>query len=145
MKNHLAGYPVVVEVPVAWGEMDANQHVNNIAYFRYFESSRIAYFEKTEIFDLLAKTGIGRILASTSCRFKAPLKYPDKILVGVKVTSIEEDRFTMGHRIVSMKHTRIVAEGDSVIVTFNYRENRKVCVPVEWRRRILALEGKTIL
>lgn len=30
----LKDYPVVVSIPVAWGEMDALQHVNNIVYFR---------------------------------------------------------------------------------------------------------------
>ena len=32
MENLMGGYPVVIEVPVAWGEMDAFQHVNNIAF-----------------------------------------------------------------------------------------------------------------
>lgn len=36
----LDGYPVRIEVPVAWGELDAFGHVNNTAYFRYFESAR---------------------------------------------------------------------------------------------------------
>jgi acyl-CoA thioester hydrolase len=42
----LKTFPVIVEIPVAWGEMDALQHVNNVFYFRYFETARIAYFEK---------------------------------------------------------------------------------------------------
>ncbi|GEM_PF-5929019 len=28
----LAGYPVVVRIPVAWGDMDALGHVNNVVY-----------------------------------------------------------------------------------------------------------------
>jgi acyl-CoA thioester hydrolase len=140
MEDLMKGYPVVIEVPVAWGEMDTNQHVNNIFYFRYFESARIAYFERTDIFDQLARTGIGRILAATSCKFKMPLKYPDKVLIGAKVTSLREDRFTMGYRIVSVKHRKIAAEGDGVIVTFDYRENRKVRIPDGWRQRIMDLE-----
>ena len=44
MNSPVADYPVVIETPVAWGEMDAYGHVNNIVYFRYFESARIAYF-----------------------------------------------------------------------------------------------------
>jgi len=141
MKNLMEGYPVVIEVPVAWGEMDINQHVNNIVYFRYFESARIAYFEKTDIFDQLARTGIGRILAATSCTFKMPLKYPDNIRVGARVTGLGEDRFTMGYRVVSVKHRKIAAEGDGVIVTFDYRENKKVPIPADWRQRIADLEG----
>ena len=42
MNSPVADYPVVIEIPVAWGEMDAYGHVNNIVYFRYFESARIA-------------------------------------------------------------------------------------------------------
>lgn len=144
MENLMEGYPVVIEIPVAWGEMDANQHINNAYFFRYFESSRIAYFEKTGIFDELAKTGIGRILASTSCRFKLPLKYPDRILAGARVKSIGEDRFTLGHRIVSVTHQKMAAEGEAVIVTFDYRENKKVPVPALWRQRIADIEGTTV-
>ena len=142
MENLMKGYPVVIEVPVAWGEMDSNQHVNNSAYFRYFESARIAYFEKTDIFDQLAQTGIGRILAATSCKFKMPLKYPDKVLVGAKVTTLGADRFTMGYLIVSVKHRKIAAEGDGVIVTFDYRQNKKVRIPDDWRQWIVDLEGR---
>ncbi|MCB0148997.1 MAG: acyl-CoA thioesterase, partial [Caldilineaceae bacterium] len=53
MHDLLAGYPVVIEIPVAWGEMDAFQHVNNIVYFRYFESGRIAYFERAGMMNLM--------------------------------------------------------------------------------------------
>lgn len=35
MRCSTADYPVVIEIPVAWGEMDAYGHLNNIVYFRY--------------------------------------------------------------------------------------------------------------
>ena len=141
MENLMNGYPVVIEVPVAWGEMDAFGHLNNIVYFRYFESARIAYFYKLDLIDMMTKTGIGPILASTSCRFKMPLTYPDKVLVGAKVVSIEEDRFTMGYSVFSTNHRKVAAEGDGLIVTLNYRESKKVQIPGELRQRILDLEG----
>ena len=141
MENLMNGYPVVIEVPVAWGEMDAFGHLNNIVYFRYFESARIAYFYKLDLIDMMTKTGIGPILASTSCRFKIPLTYPDKVLIGAKVASIEEDRFTMGYCVFSTNHRKVAAEGDGLIVTLNYRESKKVQIPGELRQRILDLEG----
>jgi acyl-CoA thioester hydrolase len=141
MENLVEGYPVVIEIPVQWGEMDAFQHVNNVVYFRYFENARIAYFEKLEIIELMQNTWIGPILAATSCRFKAPLTYPDKVLVAAKVTTIEEDRFMMNYRVVSTKHQKLAAEGDGVIVTFNYRENKKVLVPEELRLLIVKIEN----
>jgi acyl-CoA thioester hydrolase len=141
MENQLDGYPVVIEAPVAWGEMDAFGHVNNIVYLRYFESARIAYFYKLDMIDEMTRTGIGPILASTSCKFKIPLTYPDKVLIGARVTGIEEYRFMMGYCVFSVNHQKMAAEGDGLIVTFNYQENRKVPVSEELRQRILDIEG----
>ena len=123
------------------GEMDAFQHVNNVVYFRYFESARIAYFEKLDVMDLMNGTGIGPILASTSCRFRAPLTYPDKVLIGAKVTNIEQDRFMMNYLMVSTRLQKVAAEGDGLIVTFNYRENKKAFISDELRQRILDVES----
>ena len=36
----LADLPVRVKIPVAWGDLDALQHVNNTVYFRWFETVR---------------------------------------------------------------------------------------------------------
>jgi acyl-CoA thioester hydrolase len=143
MSKLLKDYPVVIEFPIAWGEMDAMSHVNNIVYFRYFESVRIAYFEKADMFSYMTETGIGPILATISCKFKIPLSYPDHVLIGAKVVSIEEDRFIMNHVVVSKKHQKVAAEGDGVIVTFNYREGKKVSVPEVVRQRILDIQTST--
>ena len=64
-KSFLANFPVTIQVPVAWGEMDAFGHVNNIVYFRYFESARIAYFEKIEFIKFKDNIGVGPILSKT--------------------------------------------------------------------------------
>ena len=130
--------PLVIEVPVLWGEMDALQHVNNIVYFRYFENARMAYFEKLAVWSYMDSTGIAPILASTQCRFKIPLTYPDTVSIGTKVADIGLDRFTMDYYVVSHKHQQIAAEGTGLIVMFNYRTNKKAELPAEIKERILA-------
>lgn len=141
MKELLAKCPVVIEIPVAWGEMDAFQHVNNIVYFRYFESARIAYFERVDYIGLMEQTGIGPILGSVQCKFKIPLTYPDTVFVGARVTKLETDRLTMEYYVVSHKAGKLAAQGEGVIVSFNYRENNKVPLPDILIERIRALEG----
>jgi acyl-CoA thioester hydrolase len=138
----LEGYPVVIELPIAWGEMDSFLHVNNVYYFRYIEGARIAYAEKMGLHAYKDRTGIGPILASINCRYKLPLTYPDTVSVGAKVINIEEDRFTMQCAVVSHRHQKIAAESEGVIVIYNYREGRKTAIPEEIRQRILALEGQ---
>ena len=136
----LKSYPVVIETPVAWGEMDALRHVNNIVYFRYFESARMAYFTKLDIWDYMNETGIGPILASTACKFRLPLTYPDTVSVATRVSELKADRFVMSYVVVSHRHARAAAEGEGLIVSYDYRALRKAPLPDEIKRRIEALE-----
>jgi acyl-CoA thioester hydrolase len=140
MQKGLSGYPVVVEIPVAWGEMDAFGHVNNIVYFRYFETARIAYFEKLNMPEFIGRDPIGPILAETSCRFRAPLSYPDRVSIGARVVSVGEDRFVMSYAVFSHRLKRIAADGEGVLVCFDYRQNRKAPVPARLRQRIEEIE-----
>jgi acyl-CoA thioester hydrolase len=132
---------VVITTPVAWGEMDAFQHVNNVVYFRYFESARIAYFEKAGVNKAMQESGIGPILASTQCRFKAPVVYPDSVQVATCVTSIEEDRFTMKYFVKSENQNRIAAEGEGLVVFYDYNKACKHAIPEAIKQQIMLLDG----
>ena len=137
----LSEFPVVVESPVAWGEMDAFQHVNNVVYFRYFENARLAYFRAVGYMDQMEQAGLGPILASAQCRFRLPLEYPDTVSVGVRVRRLQSDRFLMEYRVVSQRHAAVAAEGDGLIVSYDYRAAAKAPVPDGVRRAIEDLEG----
>ena len=140
MHNLLKSYPVIVEIPVAWGDLDAFQHVNNAIYFRYFETARIVYFERLQLLPAQESAGIGPILHSINCRFRIPLTYPDTISVGVKVIDVLDDRFTIESCVVSHQYQKVAAEGSGIVVAFDYRTQKKACWPVEIRQKIAALE-----
>jgi acyl-CoA thioester hydrolase len=140
--EHLAGFPVIVQQNVIWGDMDSYQHVNNVVYFRYFENARLEYIARLDWFNFEKETGIGPILASTQARFRRPLTYPDAIAIGARLVSLDSDRLLLEHRIVSRDQRQIVTEGQGVIVTYHYANQKKVPVPEELRRRIAELEGK---
>ena len=127
----LTGLPVEITFPVAWGQMDAFEHVNNVVYFRYFEDARITYFHKVGMLERMESFGEGPILASTQCRFRIPLTYPDQVTVGACVRDMGQDRFTMHYRVYSHQHQAIAAEGTGTIVYFNYRNNKKALLPDE--------------
>ncbi|MDN3695927.1 MULTISPECIES: acyl-CoA thioesterase [Vibrio] len=125
MENLLKEYSVITEIPVAWGEMDALNHVNNAVYFRYFETARIAHFNKVELMEEMAMTKVGPVLGETQCRYKLPVTYPDTLLIGSKVTDIQSDRFTMQYEIVSKKLGKITTIGSATIVMFDFKTNQK--------------------
>ena len=139
-----AQYPVVAQVEVRWGDMDAFQHVNNTVYFRYFEQVRIAYFNRA--FDSSGwsggmPSGVGPILYSTSCRFRAPVTYPDTLFIGARTTQLGADRFTMQFGVYSEQLGRIAAEGEAVVVSFDYSTGRKADLPQEWVDAIERIEA----
>ena len=141
--QELDSYPVKIERPVSWGDMDAFQHVNNVRYFRFFEDARIAYFEAIEIYDPEAPNAfgsVGPILAATSCRFKAPLTYPDDVVIGARTTDIESDRLIIEYAVASTSAGRIVAVGDSEVVSYDYEKAEKVPIPQAWRAAVDAVE-----
>ena len=137
----LAGYPVVVEQAVVWGDMDSYRHVNNVVYFRYFENARLEYFRRLDWFAFEKESGVGPILAATQARFRKPLTYPDVILIGARVPEVSRDRLTMEHRIVSRRLGAVATEGEGTIVTYDYGRGAKAAVPDELRRRIAAMEA----
>lgn len=114
---------------VEWDDMDAFQHVNNKVYFRYFEKIRIDYFEAKGLLNLMEEQQLGPILASTQCRFKVPLTYPDQVVIGTYLTDFESDRFLMKYAVYSLQHNRIAAEGDGAIVCYDYKEGKKAHIP----------------
>ena len=139
----LAGWPVIVEQDVAWGEMDSYAHVNNSVYFRYFENARLDYFRRLgwPVAGLPKK--VGPILHSTQCRFRKPLTWPDRIAIGARVPKVDADRFSLEHVIISEKLAGIAADGWGLIVTFDYDAGAKTAVPDDLRRAIERLEGRS--
>jgi acyl-CoA thioester hydrolase len=135
----LPDFPIVVSIPVAWGEMDAYGHVNNIVFFRHFESARIALLDAIDFRDPAHHDGIGPILASTQCKFRRPIAYPDTLHVGARIRSIDDDRFEMEYRLVSLAARGIAADGTGVVVAYRYAEARKTSLPAAVRARLEAL------
>ena len=89
-------WPVSLDVPVAWGDMDAFAHVNNTVYLRWFESARIAYFRAVGVLDRRESDGVGPILARATIDFRKPVTYPDRIVVSARVPRATEHQLHDG-------------------------------------------------
>jgi acyl-CoA thioester hydrolase len=132
-------FPVVVRVPVQWGDMDALGHVNNAVYFTWFESARIALFERVG----LAITGVpevGPILAHTRCDFLAPVRYPGEVIAGTRIERLGSTSFTMEYEAaLAADPERPVARGQGVVVLIDYRDGSKVPLTAALRDALSAL------
>jgi len=132
MKEELLEYPVIVEIPVQWGDMDAAQHVNNLIYLRWSETARISYFEKIGMDISFTADDAGPILGWQDCKYIFPMTFPDTAIIGIKVDEIKEDRFITKCAVFSKRHQRISAVCHNAIIPYNYKTLKKVPVPQLW-------------
>ena len=133
-------FPVLLPIRVAWGEMDAFQHVNNVSYIRYFESARIAYMEAMGMEANIKTSPVGPILGDIYCRYRRPVTYPDTLHIGTKISEINEFGFVMEYQAFSDKQKTVTTLGHCKIVMIDYRTNQKVAVEGEMLDKILKLQ-----
>ena len=134
----LATMAVTYETPVAWGDMDAFQHVNNTVYLRWFESARIALFEEAGLLDPAKSGGVGPILARTEIDYRVPLYFPDRVRATAHVVRVGTTSFVLAYRVTNAAGS-VAAEGQTVIVMMNYGSHDKVAIDPELRRRLEAI------
>lgn len=137
----LRSHPVVIKLPVQWGDQDAIGHVNNVVVFRWFESVRIAYLERLNIVPTRDGQGDGFILASNHCDYRRQINYPDVVLVGARVGRIGTKSFTYEMAVYSEQQHAIVADGQAVVVAFDYTRNETAPLNAAFRDAVAALQA----
>jgi acyl-CoA thioester hydrolase len=139
----LREFPVVLEFPIQWGDLDAYGHVNNGVYLKWFESARAAYALRVGVEILPRQQGVGAIVASLKCNYLRPLGYPGHIFVGVRVTRVSLGGVTLAFRIVDGRIGVPVAEGACDAVFYDYARDAPVSIPAPIRAAVEQLEQKS--
>lgn len=133
----LSRYPVIHQQSVAWGDMDAFGHVNNVQYYRYMESARIRYLDTLNIFNQNVVT----VVASNQCKYLRPVVYPDQLKVATRVEELRNSAFRMSYILWSEAQENIVATGDAVIVCVDNSTMQKTAIPEHIKDQIRKLES----
>ncbi|AFC26655.1 acyl-CoA thioesterase [Saprospira grandis] len=132
--------PLIWKQPVAWGDMDAFGHVNNVQYLRYFETARVKYFE-----DLMTgekgKGPVQPVVASLTADYKAPVTYPDTLEVKLGVTEMGNSSLKMRAEMHSAKGYLAVVAHCSIVM-FDFVKKRPARISDELRQFIEELEAK---
>lgn len=139
--NELGRWPVSIEIPVAWGDMDSLGHVNNTVFLRWFESARVLYFDRAGLGDGMAAKSVGPILARQEINYRMPVRYPDRVRVEVTVSRMGTTSFVMAFKITRTNSGELVADGEGVMVMIDYERGQKVQLDDIVRQAILELEA----
>ena len=139
-------------IPIRWGDMDAMMHVNNTVYFRYMEQARISWIDTwvgsgAGSGGAVAKDGAiaqggaaaqeGPVIATASCQFRRPLKYPGSIEIRLFVGQVGRASLPTYYEIRrSDDPGTVYATGDALLVWISNVTGKPVSFPAELRRRL---------
>ncbi len=137
----LDDFPVTLRLPVLWGNQDLFGHVNNVVHVRWFESSRVAYWD-AEMRETMNSDELGPILVNVSCDYQRQIRYPDTIHVGARIAKIGNTSLTMEHAIFSESTNGIAATGHSIVVMFNYKTQQATPISPQLREAIERTERR---
>jgi acyl-CoA thioester hydrolase len=129
-------------VEVRYGDLDPQGHVNNAKHLTYFEQARIAYMVELGLFTKdQSFMEIGVILADVHITYLAPIYFGEQIKVGVHILKLGTKSMTWDQDIVDAKTGKELANGEVIMVTYDYKEEKTINIPHEWREKIKMFEG----
>lgn len=129
-------------IEVRYGDLDPQGHVNNAKHLTYFEQARVAYLLELGLFTKdQSFMEIGVILADVHITYFEPIYFGQTIKVGVHAARFGAKSMTWEQNIVDADTGKELAKGEVVIVTYDYKEEKTIPIPPEWREKIIAFEG----
>lgn len=127
---------------VRYGDLDPQGHVNNAKFVTFFEQARIQYIRHLGLFkEGQSFMDIGVILADVHIAYKKPLEWGTPVKVGVRTLKIGNKSMTVAQNVVHAETGEVFAEGEVVMVAFDYRAGKSIPIPHEWREAVRKYEG----
>ncbi|MGV0836858.1 acyl-CoA thioesterase [Mycolicibacterium thermoresistibile] len=86
-------FPVHWPVLTRWTDNDMFGHLNNAVYYALFDTAINAWINTTVGIDPLSVPWLG-VVAESGCKYFAELKFPDPLVVGLKVARLGNSSVT---------------------------------------------------
>jgi len=124
--------PVVNEsrLRVRYAETDQMGVVYHANYFVWFEIGRVELLRQLGFSyrDMEDLDGCGIAVIDARCRYKAPARYDDQIIVRTRLKYIRESLIQFEYELMRADDGILLAEGDTTHIVVN-REMKKVSLP----------------
>ena len=124
---------------VRFGDLDANRHLNNVVFLRYFETARISFIrELWSAHDPTTVGGqeVGVIFAECHIRYRSPVQFDEDVDVRCWIGEVRRSAFQV--RFEMVVGDRLAAEGDGWLVGFDYAAQSATRLPDVLRETLAA-------
>ena len=115
-----------------YNDYDAKGHVNNAVYLSYFELGRVAAWRA-----VAGETEPDFILAEARITYRSPAMPGDPLAVEVTTAEVRNKAWVWRYRIVDERDERVIADGETTQVMYDYVNHRSVQVPDHVREALV--------
>ena len=133
----------MLRFPIAtrYADYDAKGHVNNAVYFSYFESARVSALQErlAQAMEMRDAADPPIIVAEARIKYVSPAKIGEPLAIEISVGEIRTKGFSFRYRIVDARDDRLVAEGETVQVAYDYAAERPMPIPPAMRAGLEAM------
>jgi acyl-CoA thioester hydrolase len=133
-------YPVFRRIVTRWADNDVYGHINNVAYYGFFDTAVNAHLIEAGLLDIENGDMIG-LVVETGCRYAAPLSYPQDIEAGIRVAKLGSSSVRYEVGIFAVGAEDAAAEGFFIHVYVDRDTRRPVPLPDDWRAELASLSG----
>jgi len=123
---------ISTKIQIRFADGDLGGHVHNAAYLHYFESARINFFIQ-DLGENWDWKKFGFIVKKNTIEYQIPVYIMDKIQVDVNCIHIGDKSFTLSYHVIDNKGL-LKTYGESVIVCFDYIQNKTITIPGEVKK-----------
>jgi acyl-CoA thioester hydrolase len=139
-RPNLAAYPYVTPLTTRWMDNDIYGHINNVAYYSFFDSAANRFLIERGGLDIASSAIIGLVVES-HCAYHAPLAYPQELRAGVRVDKLGNRAVTYGIAIFSATEDQAAAHGHFVHVFVDRITRTPTAIPAQLRQALESLHA----
>jgi acyl-CoA thioester hydrolase len=120
---------------VRYNDYDTKGHVNNAVFLTYFEMAR----ERAWVDALGGDAYFPFILAEASVQYRSEAMIGDPLEIEITTTEIRTKAWVWSYVITDARDGRVVAEGRTVQVAYDYEGRRTIPIPPEIAAKLPSL------
>ena len=127
-------------IPTRWMDNDHYGHVNNVAYYSFFDTAVNGFLIEAAGIDIRELPAIG-IVAESSCRFLSAVSFPDTIHAGLAIERLGTKSVIYTIALFRNDDQEACAIGRFVHVYVDRASRRPVEIPAAIRKPLHHLAG----
>ena len=137
----MTDYKFSIPIAVRYGDLDPQWHVNNARYLTFLEQARLSYLQELNLFEGNSFLDFPLIVADIHIRYLAPIMPNQPIRVWMRTEKIGNKSLEFSYEIRDGATQQVLARAETIMVTFDYHQQKTIRVPQEWRSVISSFEG----